>query len=134
MHELSLAQALVDQIEDLAKREGATSVDRVTVVIGALSGVEREAFEFAYPIAAEGSVLEGSELLVEEAPARVHCEACGWEGATELAWMRCAECGAQDVRIISGKEFTIREVDLECPVAGGDADAIVTRSEEDGGE
>jgi hydrogenase nickel incorporation protein HypA/HybF len=51
MHELSVCQALIDQVEALAEARGASAVSRITVAIGALSGVEAHLLEQALPIA-----------------------------------------------------------------------------------
>jgi hydrogenase nickel incorporation protein HypA/HybF len=65
MHELSMAAALVDQAEGIARREGATRVARIELAVGDLSGVDREALEFAFPLAAERTLAEGATLAVE---------------------------------------------------------------------
>lgn len=115
MHELSLAQALVDQVEQLRLRESAVAVLSVTVNIGALSGVEREAFEFAFPLAVEGTKLAGAALVVEETPVEVACEACGarTRPGPDLACLGCARCGSGRVRITAGRDFLIQEVRLK---------------------
>ncbi len=66
MHELSLAGELVVQVGALAQRESATRVVRIELALGDLSGVDREALEFVFPLAAAGSVAEGAALAVQE--------------------------------------------------------------------
>ena len=66
MHELSLAGELVVQVGALAQREGATRVVRIELALGDLSGVDREALGFVFPLAAAGSVAEGAALAVQE--------------------------------------------------------------------
>ncbi len=70
MHELSLCVSLVEQIEAVATREQATCVTRVELVVGDRSGVEPEALEFAFPMAAEGTVAQGAELVIEAVEGR----------------------------------------------------------------
>ena len=48
MHEMSLAQALVDQVVELAEKDGCRQILSVEVSIGALSGVMREPLEFCF--------------------------------------------------------------------------------------
>lgn len=70
MHELSLALALIDELEKAAQRESATRVTAVNVSIGEFSGVERDPFEFCFPLAAQGTIVEGAALSIEEVPGR----------------------------------------------------------------
>ena len=63
MHELSLADTMIREIEQILDREKAEKVYSVTVLMGRLSGVEKEPFEFAFPIVSEGTRVEGSKLI-----------------------------------------------------------------------
>lgn len=114
MHELSMAQALVDQVEQLRVRENADQVISITVNIGALSGVEREAFEFAFPFAVEGTALAGAALVIEETPAEIVCETCGVRSRPDLPLIGffCAQCGSGRVRITAGRDFVIQSLQL----------------------
>jgi hydrogenase nickel incorporation protein HypA/HybF len=65
MHELGMATALVEQVEEIARREGAARIVRIELVVGDLSGVDREALEFVFPFAAERTAAEGATLAIE---------------------------------------------------------------------
>ncbi len=112
MHELSIAEVLVIQLQRLADREGARRVTRVVLRIGALSGVEPEALRFAFPVAAEGSCAEGADLILEEAPLKVRCDDCGAETPAEPLAIRCAACGGDRVRITDGSEMILQSAEL----------------------
>lgn len=112
MHELSVAEAVVAELEELVRREGACRVARVVLRVGALSGVEPDALEFAFPFAAEGTCAEGAELVLESEPVRVRCGACGAETAADPLWMACGACGADAVEIIGGADLTLRSAEL----------------------
>jgi hydrogenase nickel incorporation protein HypA/HybF len=113
MHELSLAQALVDEVGRIQAREQASRVLSVTVAVGALSGVDRAALEYIFPVVAEGTGLEGAALMIEETPAAIRCDDCGRESRPDLAFFKCGECGSSRVRITGGREFLIRSVQVE---------------------
>ncbi|MCF7818339.1 MAG: hydrogenase maturation nickel metallochaperone HypA [Kiritimatiellales bacterium] len=115
MHELSLAQELVEHIARVAKSENALRVERVVVVIGRYSGVEREAFEFAFPFAAEGTIAEGAELLIEERPATVWCRNCNSSSHVASTHLTCGNCGSTEVALTDGREFMIQSIQLEVP-------------------
>ncbi len=113
MHELSLAQALVEQLEQIRAKEHAGAVVSVTVNIGALSGVDRGAFEFAFPIAVDGTVAAGATLVIVESPVVVTCEECGQPSQPALDDIHCAACGSRKVRITDGRDFLIQSVELQ---------------------
>ena len=68
MHELSIALSIVEGAREEAERHGGGRVAAVHLKLGPLAGVAREALEFSYDLACEGSELEGSRLVVEPAP------------------------------------------------------------------
>ena len=72
MHELSVCQALIGEVEALARRHEARGVSRVRLVIGPLSGVEPALLQHAFPIAASGTMLAGA-LLVGKAFPCIEC-------------------------------------------------------------
>ena len=67
----------------------------------------------AFPLAAEGTVAAGAELVVERVEACVACRACGREAVTEGYFFGCEVCGSPDVALVSGRELHLQAVDLE---------------------
>ncbi len=112
MHELSLAEALVEEIERIAARENALRALRVTLRVGALSGADPEALRFAFPVAAEGTVAAGAELAIETEPFRVRCAACGAETEADPLDVRCPACGATTVEAVGGADLALRAVEF----------------------
>jgi hydrogenase nickel incorporation protein HypA/HybF len=66
MHELSIALSIVEGVTEEAQQRGEGIVRAVHLRLGKLSGVVRDALLFAYEAACAGTMLEGSELRVEE--------------------------------------------------------------------
>ena len=56
MHELAICQALIEQVERVARDNAARRILSITVSVGPLSGVEPQLLEHAYPLAAAGTV------------------------------------------------------------------------------
>ena len=113
MHELSIAQALVEQVEAAAAKEQAISVVKVVIAVGSLSGVEPEALSAIFPMVAEGTVASGAELAVERVAVSVRCRACGQESPAEGYFIGCPACASKDVELISGRELNIKSIELE---------------------
>jgi len=113
MHELSIAQALVEQVEKVVLAEGALRANKVLITVGALSGADPEALRGAFPLVAEDTVAEGAELIIEQVAARVRCSACGGESEAENYFVGCAACGSREVELVSGRELNITSIELE---------------------
>ena len=76
MHELSIAQALLDEIEAAARSRQALRVAAATVSVGPLSGVEPELLVRAFEMARRTRLVTlDTELTLETAEVRVACSA-----------------------------------------------------------
>ena len=113
MHELSLADAMVQEIEKILKKEKAEKVYTITVTMGKLSGVEKEPFEFAFPVVAEGTKLQDAKLIIEQTPLIIECIDCHTKTELDLPFAICSNCKSRNVKYISGKEFLIKSLEIE---------------------
>jgi hydrogenase nickel incorporation protein HypA/HybF len=121
MHELSVCQSLLDQVQRIAADHGAERVERILLRIGPLSGVEPALLRNAYPLAAAGSIAEHAVLDIEPAPVRVHCVTCGAETDAIPNRLLCGECGDWHTRLVSGDEMLLANLELSVPEDSDDA-------------
>lgn len=112
MHELSVAQALVEQVAGVIRQHQAGGASRIRVRVGPLAGVVPELLASAFPIAAAGSRMEGAELEFAHAPIRVRCQSCGEETEAALNRLVCGACGDWRTRLVSGDELLLESVEL----------------------
>jgi len=112
MHEYSLVRALADRVEQEARARSATSVSRLSVRIGAMSGVEPELFASAFTLCREG-LLAGAELDIRRSEASWACPACA-SAIPAGAVLRCAACGVP-ARLASGDEILLEQIEMEVP-------------------
>ncbi|MFV5993733.1 hydrogenase maturation nickel metallochaperone HypA [Streptomyces sp. NPDC056231] len=111
MHEMSIAMAVVDQVEEAARAGGAASVESVRLQVGELAGVVPDALSFCFGLACAGTVLEGAELVVEPVAARARCEPCADEWAVGMPpRLCCPACGEPTAELLSGRELQIVSV------------------------
>jgi hydrogenase nickel incorporation protein HypA/HybF len=115
MHELSVAMAIVEQAEEVRQREKAVRISQITVAVGDLSGVDREALEMAFSLAAEGTAAAGAKLTLERVEAHVRCAACGEQTAVSIPFLTCKKCGSVNVEIVAGRELLLKTLELETP-------------------
>ena len=112
MHELAVCQALITQVEQLARERHSTRVSAIHLAIGPLSGVEPQLLEQAYPLAAAGTVAEAAVLHVEAAPVRVYCNGCGQESPAAANRLICSHCGNWRTTLVSGDELLLTHIEL----------------------
>ena len=113
MHELSICQSLMNQIESIVLEKKAQSVTSIVIAMGPLSGVEAQLLKNAYPIASAGTVAENAELIIETLPIRVKCNQCGSESDATANKLVCKRCGDWRTTLISGDELMLMSVELE---------------------
>ena len=113
MHELSICQALMEQVARVAREQHALRVVSVTVRIGPLSGVEPSLLASAYPLASAGTIAADSRLVLERCAIRVRCLECGAESEASSTRLLCARCGEWRVTVLSGEELLLVRVELE---------------------
>jgi hydrogenase nickel incorporation protein HypA/HybF len=115
MHEFSVAQALVEQMESIARNQNAQSVTSFRVRIGPLSGVVPDLLANAFTIAACGSAAEHATMELVDAPVRVRCQTCGAESEAALNRLLCGSCGDWHTQLLSGDELILESVELQMP-------------------
>ncbi|MFN0250615.1 MAG: hydrogenase maturation nickel metallochaperone HypA [Kofleriaceae bacterium] len=65
MHEMAIAQSIVELVEEHAKKDVFHGVRLIHLVVGALSHVDPRALEFGFEIVAKGTVAEGAMLHID---------------------------------------------------------------------
>ncbi|MGH7343021.1 MAG: hydrogenase maturation nickel metallochaperone HypA [Candidatus Rokuibacteriota bacterium] len=119
MHELSVAQAIVESLAGHEALAGGARVHAVTVRVGALSGVVPAALRFAWGPATEGTFAAGSRLDLEEVALAAWCPSCRAErelpGWPHRSWPRlaCPACGAPTPDVVRGRELEILAMEVE---------------------
>jgi hydrogenase nickel incorporation protein HypA/HybF len=113
MHELSIAVSMIEGVLEEVKRQGDVHVEAVHMKLGAFSGVDRSALEFSYGVACEGTVLEGSRLVIEEVPILMHCPTCEGERTVASAQQLCCpDCQTPAAELLSGQELEITALEV----------------------
>ena len=112
MHELSVCLSLLQQVEAIAREHEATSVERIVLKVGPLSGVEADLLQNAYPLAIAGSVAEHAELVIEASGVVVQCTQCDAESGVPANRLVCPECGDYRTRLVSGDEMILQRVEF----------------------
>jgi hydrogenase nickel incorporation protein HypA/HybF len=111
MHEYSIVQALLEQVDAQAAAHGASSVHGLSVRIGELAGVEADLLRVAFETFAEQTICEGARLEIVDVPARWCCNRCG-RGLARSAVLRCPDCNVP-ATLSSGDEIVLESIEME---------------------
>lgn len=110
---MAIAESILDEAVAALPKNAETSVERLILIVGELSGVDKDALSFALPFAAEGTPLEGAEFEFETERAEAKCRTCGVGTDCEFPIAACAECGSLDVQVLGGKGLIIKSMELK---------------------
>jgi len=114
MHELSIAQSVVQAVLESLSGTPACQILKVRLKIGALSGVDADAVRFCYDIATRDTRLEGSILDIETLAVIIRCSHCARDVQLPDPFrLRCTVCGTPSAQIVQGKELEIDSIEIQ---------------------
>ncbi len=113
MHELSIANAILDAVRLEAAKHPGGRVTKVGVRIGELAGIDPEALDFGFTAMVKGSDLEPLALEIEPSPRRHRCRNCAATFAVSDARVACPACGSAESVMVSGDEMQLAYMEVE---------------------
>ena len=111
MHELSIARSVINSVEKICHDDHFGKVSETTLDIGTMSGVSKSALLFCWPLATKQTLLEECHLVINEIPLTLECLACNLKSSPEVFIMCCEHCGSGQVRIETGNELKIKNME-----------------------
>jgi len=114
MHELYLAESILNIIQDYAKRDNFKKVNTVLLSYGRFSCVEPRALQFAFEVQAKETVADFAKLKFKVLPAIIHCFSCQKDLEIKTHAGCCPGCGGEQVILTAGtEELQILEMDVD---------------------
>ncbi|MDR2238977.1 MAG: hydrogenase maturation nickel metallochaperone HypA [Zoogloeaceae bacterium] len=113
MHEMSLAEGVLQIIEDHAAKANFSRVKTVWLEIGALAGVEIEAMRFCFDAVTRGSVADGAALEIVAVPGAAWCMRCSEEVGVAERYDPCPRCGGYQLQLTGGTEMRVKEFEVD---------------------
>lgn len=111
MHELSLCAHILNQVELYAKKHKFGLVSKITLVIGQLSGIELDAMQFSFPIAAKNTIAENAKLAILTQSAIANCQQCQKKFDLKTLFSACPYCNSFEYDILQGKTLTLKSIE-----------------------
>jgi len=112
MHEMSLAEGMLQIVVAAARSADARRVQAVRLELGALSHVERDALRFCFDAVTRDSVAEGARLEILETPGRAWCMPCGTSVELQRLGDACPHCGSYQLQVTQGEEMRVRDIEI----------------------
>src|SRR5574343_2032384 len=113
MHEMSLAEGVLQIVEETARRENASRVKLVVLEIGRMSSVQPEALRFCFDAVTRGSIADGTTLDIVDVPGSGWCLQCMATVPMQELYGACPTCGSHQVQPTGGTEMRVKEIEIE---------------------
>jgi len=112
MHELAIAQNILDIVQQAVPEEQAAAVRRIRIRVGPLSGVVPDSLEFCFGVILGETRMRRAGLAIEQVPIISRCRDCGEQFRIEDLAFACPACKSTNLELISGKELEVVEIEL----------------------
>ena len=113
MHEMSLAEGVMQIIEEAGASKGFGRIKSVRIEVGELAGVQCEALRFCFDAVTRGGIAEGCELEIITIPGEGWCLQCSARTAIHELFDACPVCGGCQVQAVGGRELRVRDILVE---------------------
>ena len=112
MHEIALAQSVIEIVEATARKHAARRVMRVGLTIGALSHVSPAALQFCFDAASRGTLAEHALLEIHATPGEAWCMPCAATVKLASRGEACPACGSYQLSVVRGEEMAVSDIDV----------------------
>jgi hydrogenase nickel incorporation protein HypA/HybF len=113
VHEMSIAESVLQIIEDKARADGYAKVNAVWLEIGRLAGVEAESLRFCFDAITRDSVARDARLEIIETEGQGWCLECSSSITVTARYEPCPNCGSFQVQVTGGEEMRVKELEVE---------------------
>ncbi len=113
MHEMSIAEGIIQLLEEQAACQGFVRVRTVWLEIGPLAMIEPEALRFCFEAVSRNSLADQARLEIIERPGLAWCLGCGQQVPVRQRYDQCPECGSHQLQVIQGEEMRVKELEVE---------------------
>lgn len=113
MHEMSIAEGVVQVLEEQAREQSYSRVKHVWLEIGPLAAVEQDALRFCFDAVTRNTLAEGALLDIIDLPGEAWCLVCAAAVPVTQRYDSCIHCGSYQLQITRGDELRIKELEVE---------------------
>ncbi len=111
MHELGVVFHIIDDVTEIGRENGLSSVESVTLQLGTVSSVIPDYLTDCWKWAVKKTeLLKEAALIIEPIEAVTFCEDCKKTYDTVKYGRTCPHCGSGHTYLLRGTEFLIKEI------------------------
>lgn len=113
MHEMAIAQSVLDIAVGEMERHASTGIRKIKVSVGEFSGVVKDALEFALEVLKTDTPAQNAEIEIETIGMTAECPDCGpAECTVNDLNLLCPHCESA-MQISAGRDMRVDYLDLE---------------------
>ena len=113
MHELPIAQSILEISLRHAQQAGATRITDLHLVIGKLSYVVDDSIQFYWDMIAKDTIAEGAHLHFQRITPEFLCLDCSHRYSPDGETLACPHCQSTRVKVAAGDEFRLESIEVE---------------------
>jgi hydrogenase nickel incorporation protein HypA/HybF len=113
MHEIGIANAIIEAGQTEAARRAGSRLLRIGVRVGTLSGVDNDALRFAFTALTQGTDLDAVHFEIQTCLRRNRCLDCNLEFESGVYSEPCPGCASQRTKLVGGEELDLAYVEVE---------------------
>lgn len=113
MHEMALAEGILDIVLSYADKNEAKKITEISVLVGEMTGVVPESLVFCFDSLSKGTKAEGAKLVLKNIPLIARCMDCGNETKIERYNFTCPKCKSLRMEIVSGRELRVESLEAD---------------------
>lgn len=113
MHEMSIAQGILDIVLKTAAEHNAVRVNNIKLLIGEMTQVEPESLRFGFTALATDTIADGAQLEITIVPLVGKCNNCDRQFTVERYSFLCPFCHSANIVVVSGRELAVDYLEVE---------------------
>ncbi len=116
MHERSIAKNLLNIVLNKSNALGVLGkqrkIDLIRIVVGEFSMIHEELLTSAFYQLSQSTVADEARIEIIHYPLKGRCQECHKDFKLNKEEFRCPHCGSQTIKIISGDELFIKDIEI----------------------
>ena len=120
MHELSMAQGVLNAVLETAEANDAIKVTDMVIEIGKLAMLNPEQLKFMLGVLCKDTIAENAEIVIEDIDVEIKCYNCDFEGIADIddsdhyaPMILCPKCESHRVEVLNGRDVTVKNISIE---------------------
>ncbi len=113
MHELSIAQQILENVEREVRKQPVSCVTGVHLRVGRYS-VDKQSLTFCLEAVTMGTLMEGAAIQITDLEEVLNCPDCGPLTEEQVVNGVCSICGRWISSSLGGVDIILQEIEYEC--------------------